>query len=304
MTNPNDAVGTNAAYSGGTSVNAFNDGISAYSRGIMSGWACVPNTGLKVSLGGSGNVRDVAIAEDNSGNKTTINNISGSPIDVTLASAPASNSRIDSIVVYVDNPPTGSSSIADNPAACGIIAVKGIVASSPTAPTDNEIRSAITADGASGVTAYYAVLANITIPNGTTDITSGEIIAGPAAAIGSQNLDFASFADYSLSEINTGVKWVDGKNIYKKTINLGSLPDNSIKVVPHNITNLGTLIRMEGGAVRSTDNALFPLPFPSVNSPNTIAVSIDYTASAVDVAAGVDRSNLTGYITLYYTKTS
>lgn len=178
MTNPNNAVGTNGAFNGRTSVNAFNDDLAAYSKGIISGWECAPSSGLTVVLGGDGETRDVAVAEDNIGNKTTINNISGSPIPVTISTAPASDSRIDAIVAYVDNPPTGVETVADNPSACGIISVVGTVASSPTEPDENAIRAAITADGASGLTAYYVVLAQVKVASGTTDITSTDIIKG------------------------------------------------------------------------------------------------------------------------------
>ena len=84
MANPNNAIGTNAAFGGRTSPNAFNDVLGAFkNRGILSGWVCSPNSGMSVVLGGDGINRDVAIAEDNAGNKTTVNNISGSP-DRTL----------------------------------------------------------------------------------------------------------------------------------------------------------------------------------------------------------------------------
>lgn len=204
MTNPDNAVGTNGAFGGRTSVNAFNDDLAVYTRGIMSGWVCSPNSGLTVSLGGDGSTRDVAVAEDNAGNKTTINNISGSPIDVTMSAAPGANSRIDAIVAYVDNPPQGSDTVADNYEACGLIAVDGTPSASPTAPDDNDIRSAITADGASGATAYYVVLATITIENGTTDITSGDITAGPNAMIGGSNVDFTTSGGNSAQLTITG----------------------------------------------------------------------------------------------------
>lgn len=178
MTNPNNAVGTNAAYGGRTSVNAFNDDLNIYSRGIISGWACSPKSGMTVQIGGNGTERDVAAAEDNAGNKTSINNISGSPIDVTIPAAPATNNRIDLIVAYADNPPSGTSTVVDNPAACGIIVVSGTAASNPTAPTNAAIRSAITADGASGSTAYYVILAKIRVGTGVTTIGSGVITQG------------------------------------------------------------------------------------------------------------------------------
>ena len=191
--NPNNAVGTNAAYSGRTSVNAFNDDLAAYTSGVLSGWACVPSPGLTLALGGVSGTRDVAVAEDPAGNKTSINNISGSPISVTISAPPASNSRIDAIVAYVDNPPEGASTTADNPGACGLIAVEGTAASTPVPPNDGVIRTAITADGASGSTAYYVVLALVTVASGTTDITSDAIQAGDVAQINSRAIDFSAF---------------------------------------------------------------------------------------------------------------
>lgn len=306
MTNPNNAVGTNGAYGGRTSVNAFNDDLSVYSRGIMSGWACTPSSGLVVTLGGDGTNRDVAIAQDNAGNKTTINNISGSPISVTIPAAPASNSRIDSIVAYVDNPPEGSATVADNPAACGLIVVSGTAAANPTAPIESTIRSKITADGASGATAYYVVLANVTIASGTTTITSSNITAGSNALLNSVNMspEAFEFGNYSLSEINTGFTWIDGSPIYKKTINFGTLPNATSKTVTHGVANLNRIIKVGGYAYHPGNKVTYPIPFVSWID---LTYNIGTTASdtAIEVSAGMDRTSLTEcYMTIYYTKTS
>lgn len=212
MINPNNAVGTNAAYGGRTSVNAFNDDLSAYSRGVLSGWACAPSSGLTVALGGNGTTRDVAVAEDVTGNKTSINNISGAPIEVTIDAAPASNSRIDVIVAYVDSTLQGSATVTDNYGVCGLITVSGTASSSPSAPSESAIRSAITADGAAGATAYYVVLAKITIASGTTDLTTSNISAGDEAKITSDKVDFTT---YTTEEQVVG-KWINGKTIYRK----------------------------------------------------------------------------------------
>lgn len=183
-TNPNNAIGTNGAYGGRTSVNAANDVLGLFkSRGILSGWEVLPNTGLTISLGGDGSTRDVAVAEDNAGNKTTINNISQDPVDVTIPAAPASNSRIDLVVAYVDNPPQGEPTVLDNPGACGLIVVSGTAAASPVAPNDSAIRSAITADGATGAQAYYVVLAKVNIGSGTTTLTSDNLSRGDLATM-------------------------------------------------------------------------------------------------------------------------
>lgn len=182
MTNPDSTVGTNAGYDGRTTPNAFNDVLGVFSRGIVSGWACSPKTGMTVQLGGDGSTRDVAIAEDNAGNRTTINNRLATPVEITLAGAPATGNRIDSIVAYVDSAQSGQGATdVDFPSITGIIAVSGTVASTPTTPSEAQIRTAITNDGADGASAFYVVLANITVGQGVTTIGSGVISAGTTA---------------------------------------------------------------------------------------------------------------------------
>lgn len=184
-TNPNNAVGTNGAYPGRTSVNAFNDDLGVYAgRGILSGFHISANSGMSVSVGGNGLVRDVAIAEDNLGNRTTINNISGAPITVSIPAAPASGSRYDTLVAYVTNPPKGSEDAPDNPMACGLIVVSGsTLGDSPVPASDAEIRNAITLDsGTSGEVAYYVTLGEVLVASGTTSITS-EMVTQETQAI-------------------------------------------------------------------------------------------------------------------------
>lgn len=229
MTNPGNAVGTNAAYGGRTSTNAFNDVLSAYTRGVLNGWQCVPKSGLTVSLGGDGTTRDVAVAEDNAGNKTTINNISGAPVDVTIGAAPGADSRIDAIVAYVDNPAQGDDSTADNPDACGLIVVPGAVSSSPVEPSENAIRTAITSDGASGPTAYYVVLAKVAIASGTTDIDSSMIKAGTSAnkgevfiGLGNSDGTFTLPPGYSTYHIRGHVNYSANSTLYGMSLQLSS----------------------------------------------------------------------------------
>lgn len=299
--NPNNAVGTNAAYGGRTSVKAFNDNIGAYSRGILSGWACSPSSGMTVSLGGDGTTRDIAIAEDVSGNKITVNNISESPISVTMSAAPSSNSRIDLIVAYVDNPPQGSATALDNPAACGLITVNGTAAANPVAPNESAIRTAITADGASGSTAYYVILAQITIAAGTTDIVAGDISAGSAAGIGAQNIDFTTLSgNYSMSEQDTGFTWVSGKKIYKKTFAITTnATSGATTTIPHNIDNFGSLIRAEGDIFNGEAGQYWAVPYYYDSASwYTIRCSSEY----IYINSGME--NRSSVITIYYIKTS
>lgn len=176
MTNPNNAVGTPAAFSGRTSVKAYNALVDDYSPGIIRGWSCSPVTGFTVAVGGVAGYPDVAAAEDSNRRMTLVTNISEAPIEVTLASAPTTYPRIDAVVAYVEPTPTGDGSTQDNPGACGIIPVAGTAAATPDDPTDAQIRAAITTDGGSGTDAYYVVLARIERTVGQTSIASGNIL--------------------------------------------------------------------------------------------------------------------------------
>lgn len=109
--------------------------------------------------------------------------------------------------------------------------------------------------------------------------------------------------DYSTSEINTGAKWVDGTAIYKKTFNTGALPNTTTKNVAHNISNLDSVIKIEGWAYSSSAGFHFPLPYVSSGQVNEcIGVYVDN--SNIVIKAGVDRTAFASYITLYYTKSS
>ena len=325
MTNPNNAIGTNAAFNGRTSPNALNDILGAFSKGIVSGWTCSPKTGMTVQLGGSASTRDVALAEDNAGNKLAIDNRSGAPVEVTLSGAPSTNNRIDCIVAYVDNPSTGDDSTTDNPTACGIIAVSGTVAANPTAPNDAAIRAAITTDGATGGVAYYVVLATILVGTNVTTIGSGVITQGDASTTGnitipdgsittpkladssvtSQKVDLSTFSggDFSYNEQATPFKWVDGKTIYKKTWGFTTAANSIATVIQHGISNLGVLIKYEGMLWQGSTRQLVPRVVPD-NATYNIGVG-DITASAFTFQIGTSvTKGTTAFVTFYYTKSS
>lgn len=202
MTNPNNSVGTNAGYNGRTTPNAFNDVLGIFDiPGIVSGWECSPKSGMTVQIGG-GDVRDVAIAENNAGNRVTINNRSGAPIDVTLPGAPATGNRYDVIVAYVNNPINGAgASDVDFPSQVGLIVVSGTTAANPNYPSPDQINAAITADGGDGPNAYQVQLCSIFVGQGVTTIGSGSIEGGTESTINEDLTLVSTYANELRDEI-------------------------------------------------------------------------------------------------------
>ena len=108
--------------------------------------------------------------------------------------------------------------------------------------------------------------------------------------------------DYSTNEINTNTKWVDGKYIYKKTINFGLLPARAqTKTIPHEITNLELVVKVDSFCKNLQDNHFYPLPFAAGSSYITFEIS----PTVIAVSSNRNNSeNSDAYFTIYYTKSS
>ena len=107
-----------------------------------------------------------------------------------------------------------------------------------------------------------------------------------------------ALANYSTAEQQIGI-WIDGKPIYRKTVDVGALPNATTKNVAHGITDFGTLIRMYGAAKNDTTEV--PLPYVTPSNLNQ-TMSIWRTGNNIRIQTGTDRSAYSGYVTLEYTK--
>ena len=112
-----------------------------------------------------------------------------------------------------------------------------------------------------------------------------------------------AIGDYSTSEQDTGFTWIDGKHIYKKTVNFGALPNTSSKTVSTGITNLDYLIAFEGVATNGV--TIFSIPSLRIgNAVLEIGIWFSKVQAEVTIETGNNRSDFNAYITLYYTKAS
>lgn len=107
---------------------------------------------------------------------------------------------------------------------------------------------------------------------------------------------------YSTTEQVVGT-WIDGKPLYRKTIDFGALPNATTKSVAHGLSNF-RVRNFYGVAVNPSTNITFYLPTLSGNASAFVTVHID-SANVIVNAMSTNRSAFTEcYITIEYTKTT
>ena len=95
---------------------------------------------------------------------------------------------------------------------------------------------------------------------------------------------------YSTDERIVGT-WIDGKELYEKTINFGALPNSDTKEVSHGIANIDQIIGIDAIAISNT-NTTITIPYVSPGG----EVSIYATRAIISITTASSRSNFNGYI--------
>lgn len=253
FTNPGKIVRLRSRPNGHGSVYEANMWAQQHSDGLFSGRGVIRNTvaDMNVLVGGTTDNPDVVLGKLPSGFLIALDIVGQQVIRIT---APSSNKRIASVVAYSDNIALNSTdtNTTGSPSSCGLIVVYGPTSATPVAPTESQIRQAVTQDGATGSQAVIAVIANITTESSTTTITD-EMIAINYGQLSSHSIDLTTMPDnkYTTAEQDTGKKWIDGRTIYRKvvrgTVNMTGSYNTS--KLPHGIqglTNKWELIRYYG----------------------------------------------------------
>ena len=108
---------------------------------------------------------------------------------------------------------------------------------------------------------------------------------------------------YSTEEKEVGL-WIDNRPLYQKTINLGTMPNNTSKTVAHGISNLDSIISFQGYYKNSNSGGIIPLSFTHRSALNEqLQLSADNTN--ITVITATDKTALTEcYVTILYTKTT
>lgn len=87
-----------------------------------------------------------------------------------------------------------------------------------------------------------------------------ERLWGKIKAYVEANADGSGACDYSYSEQKTGAKWIDGKDIYCKTVDVDLFPSSTSETTTsyaHNITGIGEVVDYELRWFDTTDNRYY-----------------------------------------------
>lgn len=169
----------------------------------------------------------------------------------------------------------------------------------------------LTADEMDDLVENIEAINNATIPTGS--IANGAITKAKLAQ--------DAFQNYSTSEIDTGMTWIDGKKIYKKTFDCGAEPANYQSTDTYfDIPNFGNVVKIEG-IMTDGLGEFYPIPTNIPNSSSnrlfySVCVGKYVSSSETRRAINIRRGAIAGtydittlditkiYVTLYYTKTS
>lgn len=244
---------------------------------------------------------------------------------VSIGAASPSNPTNTLIVAYVDRSVSGSTAVTDNTNdVFKLKAVSGAAAATPSDPTTSAIQAAI------GAANPYIILARVLKRAGTTSIIDSditdlrkmitlrdgrinkpEIISNGTIASGHikddailpQNLSPSARGDRNTSEVDTGMKWIDGRTIYQKTFEMGGLKVAGKTTKPHGIKKLDMIINIRGIAKEDSIGATINLPHAADQQAYTVTVYADN--SNINIQTYADQSGYkTSFVTIQYVKKS
>ena len=155
-----------------------------------------------------------------------------------------------------------------------------------------------TLDGLSDVSLTTPASGNALVYDGTewvNDTLAAADIPYSAGVSVADKLD--DMTTYSSTEKAVGT-WIDGSTIYQKTVDCGTMPNNTTINIDTQISNLARVIELKGTCFNSNTGSVLPLPM--IGSNNYLSLSM--LGTNISIGTNVDRSGYTGYVTVTYLK--
>lgn len=108
-----------------------------------------------------------------------------------------------------------------------------------------------------------------------------------------------AMGDYSTSEVDTGYHWIDGRKIYKKTLECQNVIAGE-KDYNHGVSNMGLVIKYEGFC-KINNSTTLQVPTIATSTNNSVSVWTT-TSTYIKVFSTIAMDMF--YCTIYYVKTS
>lgn len=131
-----------------------------------------------------------------------------------------------------------------------------------------------------------------TDPNIDLWINPDEISQGASGLIQNQ---------YSESETKIGT-WIDGKPLYRKVINVGSINGTNVKTLSLP-SDVDILLPYEG-MLFDSDNNVYPLNYFNIYNAGQNIGSFYYKSRGLQIKCDADFGIINGYVIIKYTKTT
>lgn len=152
--------------------------LSAYSPGVLSGFAAASAASWTLQIGGVTGTQDVAVAKNPAGESELLVGTAGQSIAFIIGGAPGTpgQSRTDALVIYKDPFTTSvvnnGIDVVDYQVVAGTAATTG----SQVPPDDAAIRAAIP----TGSLKFVVVLGYVTVANGAGSVSTSNFFKNPA----------------------------------------------------------------------------------------------------------------------------
>lgn len=109
-----------------------------------------------------------------------------------------------------------------------------------------------------------------------------------------------SIGSFSESEVDTKQQWIDGKTIYRKVVDCGTLPNATTKTVSHGISGIDWVVRVWGTAKATS---WIPLPWVDKDSSGQCLEVIVDSGDIRLITSNNYSGYTSSYVTIEYTKT-
>lgn len=124
--------------------------------------------------------------------------------------------------------------------------------------------------------------------------------------VSTNTTDISNLQTYSSLETSTGQKWTDGKPIYRKVIYVPSLPNATSTDYQHNISNVSKIwCDMGNSYIVWSNGDSSPFNYIGGTSFNAMIEIRAFSTTKFTIDAhSTNRSALSAYVTINYTKTT